>query len=760
MRGFWLGKFETSYCLGQGLRGEEVITVIKDALKMRDWKSIEVWRQYLIEKKDRGVVSKKAVVLMIVFLSLLLQCACTPLFGAFSRGNDSQNQGGEVVDRLDSVRAFADPANYQVAIYVSLQGDDEWSGTYPQPNETHTEGPFRTIERAMEEVRKIKKDGLNGSITVFLREGNYFLDNFLYFTPQDGGDANHAVRYVAYEGENVVISGGQEIDGWEEVVVNGMTMWVTKLPEVENGKWYFEQLFVNGERRPRPRLPKEGFYWIKGLPSVTPSTPWDQGQKQFEFYPGDIDANWANLNDVKITAFHFWQSPQFYISSVDTEKNIVHLSWPSRARLTHNHESRGAKYYVENVFEALNTPGEWYLNRKTGELFYYPKPGENMDEVQVIAPRLMYVLVVGKAMNLHFNGLTFAHTQRWPLPSGISGYGQAAEGVGGAVSLKGWEFGSIIDCAVMNVGSFGIEVGSGSRNSLIANNVIFDLGAGGLKLDNQVSNIVIENNEIGWGGQIYHDAPGLLVKDSGYNWIVRNHIHDFYYSGISLGWTWDYSANNAHCNIVEYNHIHDIGKGYLNDLGGIYTLGVSPGTIIRNNRIHDVVSNGDLGFGIYLDQASSDILVENNLIYRTDSAGFHIHFGKDNIIRNNIFAFGGTEQIKRSTHQEFSQFLFERNIVYAEHPDILKSERFPIEQFNHNLYFVTSGELPKFAGVSFEIWQQKGKDLNSVIANPLFVDPESGIFELAKDSPAYSVGFEAFAVPNLAGEGDWQSLPW
>jgi parallel beta-helix repeat protein len=181
----------------------------------------------------------------------------------------------------------------------------------------------------------------------------------------------------------------------------------------------------------------------------------------------------------------------------------------------------------------------------------------------------------------------------------------------------------------------------------------------------------------------------------------------------------------------------------LSDMGGIYMLGISPGTKIRNNLIHDITSHGYGGWGIYTDEGSSHILIENNIVYRTKTGGFHQHYGEANLVRNNIFAFASERgQIIRSRMEDHKSFYFERNIVFWDEGPLLgsnwKDDQFDID---YNLYYNPNEKNIRFAEWSFNEWKQRGFDVHSVIADPLFADPHNGDFTLDPRSPAFDLGF-------------------
>src|SRR4029079_3344744 len=171
------------------------------------------------------------------------------------------------------------------------------------------------------------------------------------------------------------------------------------------------------------------------------------------------------------------------------------------------------------------------------------------------------------------------------------------------------------------------------------------------------------DNSIRALGRVYSPAIGVLILQSANNRVVHNEISDLYYTAVSICWTWGYRASPCSNNIVEFNHMHHIGQDMLSDMGAVYTLGIQRGTVIRNNLIHDVSAFTYGGWGLYPDEGSTDIVWENNVVYRCKSAGLHQHYGRDNIIRNNIFAFNREHQLMRTREEAHLSFIFTNNIV-------------------------------------------------------------------------------------------------
>lgn len=656
---------------------------------------------------------------------------------------------GAAVSVVAQMPVTEKPAARPIRFYVSHRGDDRWSGRSAAPNAAHTDGPFATIAHARDAIRALRreKEGLERPITVYIRGGTYYLDESLVFTPEDSGTPECPITYAAYGWEKPLISGGRPITGWKPAEVNGKRAWTATIPRVQAGEWGFRQLFVNGQRRARSRLPRDGFYRWAELPGVTAETKWQQGQTQAKFAPGEIKA-WRNLTDVEIVAPHLWVDSHLSIASVDEEQNLVTFEQESVFRLTDGFGGGLGRYFVENVFEALDTPGQWYLDRPAGVLYYLPLPGEAPEKVEVIAPRLGQLVRFDGAAegeagihDLHLQGLIFAHSD-WRYPADKAGDSQAAVSVSGAIVLRGAYDCSIRNCTVAHVSNYAIELLNGCQDNAVVGNDLYDLGAGGVKVGHDTSATLVSDNHIHQAGRIYLSAVGVWVGNSGDNQIVHNHIHDLYYTGVSVGWSWGYGPSKAARNVVEYNHIHDIGHGILSDMGGIYTLGVSPGTRLTHNLIHDIENYGYGGWGIYLDEGSSTILVEDNVVYRAKTGGFHQHYGRDNVIRNNIFAMAKQGQIMRSRPEEHLSFTFERNIVYWSEGPLLASNWKGGCKLDYNLYWRTGGEPFDFAGMSLEDWRESGQDEHSLIADPLFMAPDRDDFRLKPDSPAFGLVFK------------------
>ena len=622
---------------------------------------------------------------------------------------------------------------------------------------------------------------------MYLRAGVYPLTKGLLLTPEDSGTPDKPITYTAYKNEKPVMSGGRRITGFKRFK-NGI--WTAELPAVKTGKWEFRQLYVNGQKRRRARVPNEGFYRVAGFPDGGREVHYHTDCQRFEFAPGDLNVRWTNLNDVEVIVYHFWTDSHLPIQSIDTRTNIVTFKHKAGKVFTDDFTSNGARYIVENVFEGLDLPGEWYLNRKTGVLYYKPMPSEDMMTAEVVAPLTAdFMRLVGDPVRRKFVGhisvknLSFMYTN-WDLPPGNSNDRQGSASVPAAITLKGARHCTFEKCTIRNIGTFAFEVSEGCEDNRFIHNDISYIGAGGFRVNGgtqkdhplkRTGYNVIADNRLHHYGEEFPSAVGILLMNTNGNHVAHNDIHHGWYTGVSIGWNWGYQRSLSRDNVIEYNHIHHIGQGLLSDMGAIYTLGVSPGTVLRNNLIHDVNANHYGGWGIYNDEGSTHILIENNVVYNTKFAGYNIHFCKEVTVRNNIFAFGRLQQLSRSRVEPHQSVFFENNIVYWTEGKLLdnKWRDKPYEFYFHpknksgtlevtstfemdwNVYCnptLKPGEVD-FNGLTFEQWKKTGKDHHSLYADPLFVDPEKFDFRLKPGSPALALGFRPIDLSTVGPRG-------
>jgi hypothetical protein len=651
-------------------------------------------------------------------------------------------------------------------LHVSTEGNDAWSGSQTEPQRGGTDGPLASLEGARNRIRELRKIGANEEMRVFIRGGVYWMSKPLILEPQDSGTFEHPVTYSAYRDEKPVFNGGRKIGGWQR---QSDGRWTAK---IEEGVPYFLQLFVNGERRIRARTPNEGFLQIQGMVTEDRNDP--ANNRGFRFAPGDIE-DWQDP-EVNIIAIHSWETSRHRIASVDLENNVVQFTGPAYWPFTQWDPRQ--RYFIENLREGLDAPGEWYLDRAAGELSYIPLAGEDMSKAEVIAPVAeKFVVFAGDAASgqhvkhITLSGLSFQYSS-WELkPEGHSD-AQAANSVPAVIEMNAARLCAIEKCEIAHIGTYGIRVNRGSHDIRIEQNHIHDMGAGGICIGEKaidadpqlaVARVNVHNNYIHDGGHVYESAVGVWIGQSSDNTIAHNEISDLGYTGVSVGWTWGYGESGAQRNIVEYNHIHHIGYGNLSDMGAIYTLGVSPGSALRNNYIHHILSYHYGGWGLYHDEGSSHYLDENNVVHDTKTGGFHQHYGKENFLRNNIFMNSLNEQVIRSRVEDHRSFRFERNIVYYTTGDLLgsnwKGTNFHLD---HNVYWNAGGEPVEFQGLTLEEWRkEKNMDWNSVVADPMFRDPAKNDFRLKENSPALAMGFEEIDMSRtgLIGAREWRELP-
>ena len=668
------------------------------------------------------------------------------------------------------VNSFAVAENVgDVVLYVSPDAADKGEGT--------TESPI-SLTGAKEMLKGLKNE--KATATVYLLGGTYCFDDVLCFNSEDMAN----VTYKAYDKEKVVFSGAYEINGFKESEVNGVKVFTKKL-DTSQDNWYFKSLFSDNGEVNITRLPEEGYFTVKATAPEDDlwneeNRPWEftYGQRSFYANTEDIPSKFHNEEDVNIRILHYWHDELMNIKSYNAETGKIGLSRPSTMEIRDID-----RYYFENVFEALNEPGEWYLDKVSGILYYVPKEGEKADTLTLYGSNIDRLIDINGVDGITFEGVHFTRTD-WVEPKADGFYTgtwweendmdfpQAAMFVDGVVSVEYAENVHFKNCEFTNLGGTAVKMKFGVKNSSVENCYFENIAATAIyaggenclpEQDNYTQNITIKNNEIYKYGRKFFSAIGIHITFCDTAEVVNNEIHDGYYTGISVGWIWSYDYNATKNVKVSRNLIYNIGQGWLSDMGGIYMLGKQPGTVLSENVIHNVAADpgegGYGGWGIYLDEGSSYMTVEKNLVYACGNQSFNVHYGEGNVIRNNIAALSGEGLVspgvdKGETH---ATAVYYNNIFLTYNKAPIYIEMLNPSHFYDNgnlmwsltegdeLYFDTSENI-----YTLKMAQDKGFIHFPTVADPGFKDALNFDFTLAEDSPAFALNFEAWDY-SLAG---------
>lgn len=688
----------------------------------------------------------------------------------------------------------------------------------PGPSSTERLGtqkqPFATLQEARDAIRAAKKAGDTGAWTVHVGKGFYPLSEPVVFEPEDSGTA---AAPVTYRGEGAAESrfcGGLVIAGWREMPDG---KWVADIPALTNGApAYFESLFVNGRRATRARHPNAGFF----SPLAVSQTLRTNLNPRAEYARASISGRPADLTLLsqspkselryaQVVVHHKWDTTRRMIVDFDAAADTLYTQgglWkPWNKWLTNS------LYYVENVRAALDAPGEWFYDGCNGKLVYLPLKGEKPGRAEIIAPFpgcKTLLLFKGSpettnfVRHLAFERLAFLYSDsprrsdqvlKGFIPPAILGDPnapgptqfepmQAAARTEAAIMADGAHAVTFRDCDIAHTGEYGIWFRAGCVSNRIERCAITDLGAGGIRIgdpggkgasasSNSVVTAltsfstafnVVDNCIITHGGRFHASATAVWIGHSPDNRITHCEISDHYYTGVSVGWVWGYKGSVAQRNTVAFNRIHTIGQRALGDMGGIYTLGTSFGTCISNNVIFNVDSYTYGGWGLYPDEGSEGIVFENNLVYDTKDGSFHQHYGRDNVLRNNILCYSRECQVAVTRVEPHRSVTVERNLILWENAPNFSDRRYVNStkaqvDWKRNLWWRTDGPVD-FKGMSFSEWQALGRDVQGLVADPLFKDAGKRDFRLQRGSPAAKIGFEPFAFSDAGvyGKRAWR----
>ena len=535
-----------------------------------------------------------------------------------------------------------------VQLHVSPEGDDGAAGS--------AEAPLATLEAARDRLRLLMREGKlsAGGAQVIIHGGLYPVSQTFTLTEEDAGTAEAPIRYTAADGESPVFSGGLRLEGFTPVTDEAILQripeaaresvlqldlaayGVRNLPPLElggfcSGRGFFThpvmELFFNGEAMTLSRWPNDGFVAVKDI--VVRDGMNRHGREGSWVgritYDGDRPERWIGEEALFLYGYWFWGWADSYepVKSIDPNTKEIQLKEPYN---TYGYRA-GTPYYALNLLSEIDVPGEWYLNRTTGILYFYPPAELDGARVELSVLNAPLLKLDGVSHTL-FQGIT------WEL------------GGADAIQIRGGEQCTLAGCVIRRCGGNGIGVNGGTKHTLLACD-IFSMGRGGIDMSAGERKTLtpgghlIENCDIHELSRIDHTyTPAIHMAGVG-NRIVRNRLHDIPSSAIRLD-------GNDH--LVELNEVFNVVLE-SDDQGGADMWGSATyrGNIYRYNYWHHIGPQGESledvecgRAGIRLDDKISGTRLYGNIFYRASAgkAGFggvQVHGGKDNLIDNNVF---------------------------------------------------------------------------------------------------------------------------
>ncbi len=683
--------------------------------------------------------------------------------------------------------------------YISPLGNDKNPGT--------KELPFATISFAKDIVREWSLANGNENITVWISGGEYRLNETVVFGLQDGAKPGQTISYEAVKGEKPVISSDVTISGWKKLkkIPRGLAkiayanVWVAPVPETVKD---FKVLYNSKGILPRARTKayahlRTGIGW-SGPPDYYNSIPFIKGTTEYLFLPKNTE--------IVVVPVAAWTMNILPVARVDHDSGMVYLGVQSTYALAKpRFYAPPESVWVENSFAGLDEPGEWVFDAESGLLYYWPVNGEKPGEDIFVPCLIEFFRVEGNidyegptdlpVKGLSFKGMTFTHGNRFES-AGQTGRGlqhdwERFDESTALFRFRGAEDCTVENCIFINSGGTGIRLDLYARDIRIINNELSELGGAGILLagygpgtKDVNRNNEISNNYIHHIGRLWWHSLGIWAWQSGENLISHNTIHNVPYTAIAvtgrIGWdrsgksecsqtvrwaetdpfngseSWEERERFLHArhNIIENNDIHHV-MDVMNDGNGVYISGAGHGNIVRGNYVHDTPGL-NAGEAIRCDDDQHETILENNVVFRYGTHGTGICSKGRNHIFNNIVACPPDRVIRGMLAFEPPAIMSNagsrvyHNIIYATLPNQPMVYQKGIEkviqtiEIDRNIYFNSSDST---AADTYLDWARKnGNELQSIQADPLFIDIKNGNFQLKPESPAFSLGFKPFLL--------------
>ncbi len=518
----------------------------------------------------------------------------------------------------------------ELRLFVAPNGDDAWSGKLREPNAAKTDGPFATLERARAAIRALKRAGglPAGGVTVWVRGGVYELKKPFELGAQDSGAAAAPIVYRAAPGETVRLVAGKLVTNFTRVTdprvlkrldpaarphvaqANLRALGVTRFGGPDRGGL---EVFFNGKPMTLARWPNQGFTHIVKMVGKAERRGRHMTHKVGKWvYEGERPKRWIGEKDPWVHGywFHDWADQKHRIKEIDPVRHTIEVRPPYHAY----GYRKGHWYYTFNLLCEIDQPGEWYLDRDTGALYFWP-PGDAA-KGETLVSVLPAIVTMEKASYVTLRGMQL----------------EAARGT--AITIKGGEHNAVVGCTIRNVGGWAVRV-SGGREHRVAGCDIYNTGEGGVALAGGDRKTLAPAGHVAENNHIHHYArikrvyrPGITLSGVGCR-AAHNLIDNAPHMAIGFG-------GNDH--IIEFNEIHSVCYE-SNDAGAIYTgrNWTMRGNVIRYNYFHHICGFRGRGcVGVYLDDCFSSATIFGNVFYKVTRAAM-IGGGRDNAIVNNIF---------------------------------------------------------------------------------------------------------------------------